>query len=95
MDFYNDFFDWWYVLVILILYIPLLVTVYFVFIWMSASKEEKITAVNDLPCACWLAILSLCLAEWWLIIYIIWIYKPKDVYTGYQTVEDNPNGYIK
>ena len=83
MDLYNDYLDWWYVAVMMILYLPLLGTVYYTLAWMTASSDDKITAVNDFPCGCWLAILSLCLAELWLIIYIVYLYKHKDVYTGY------------
>ena len=94
MDLYNDYFDWWYVLVLIILYLPLLGTVFYTISWMSGSSDEKISAVNNFPLACWLAIFSLCFAEWWLIIYIVFLYKYKEVFTGYQPYEENPN-YIR
>lgn len=40
MDYYNDYFDWWYVTVMLILYAPLFVTVLLFMMWMAAKDEE-------------------------------------------------------
>ena len=83
MEFYNDYFDWWYVAVLIILYTPLLIAVYFFLMWLSASKRDKVTAIDKLPLACWLIITSLVLTELWLIIYIVYLYKYQEVYTGF------------
>ena len=95
MELYNDYFDWWYVLILMIFYIPLIITVYYNLVWIQASKEDKIKAVNNLPCGCWLAIISITLAELWLIIYIVFFYKFHDVYTGFQPVQENPNYVVQ
>ena len=76
----NEYFDWWYVTVMLVLWLPLAVAALLFFNYFLCADTEA--ARNNLPLACWLAIASLILTSLWTCIYICCFYKYDHVYTG-------------
>ena len=81
-QFLNVYFAWWYTAILLLLYIPLYIAVYFFwrFIYWKEYKESKVNR-GRLVLACILAIVSLILGLVWCIIFITQIYKEEQVYT--------------
>jgi cytochrome bd-type quinol oxidase subunit 1 len=88
----NEYFEWWYVTIMLVLYIPLFVAAILFFNFFFC-KREKESHRKRLVLACWLAIISLVLTMIWTLVYICCLYKYEFVYTGSRPW--NEDQYIK
>merc|ERR1711959_385520 len=75
----NEYDDWWYVLVGLVLLIPMLIGCCF-FIVFYASETD--TTRSTIKVACMLTIISVTLLAVWNTCYFYYLYKYPDVYTG-------------
>ena len=91
-DYMNEYFDWWYVTIMLALYIPLFVAVILFFNFFFCKKEQE-SHRKKLVLACWLAVISLALTMIWTLVYICTLYKYEFVYTGSRPW--NEDQYIK
>lgn len=87
----NEYFDWWYVTIMLVLYIPLFVGAVMFFNYFFCANTEGHR--KNLTLALWLAIISLVLTTIWMCIYICCFYKYEKVYTGSHPW--NEDQYIK
>lgn len=83
----NEYDDWWYVLVGLVLLIPHIVACCF-FIVFFASETD--TTRSTLKVGCMLVIISVTLLAVWNTVYFHYLYKYPDVYTG-----SPDTGYLK
>ena len=94
-DYYNSYFDSWYVTILVLCYVPLLAAAIMFLSWLSSSPESQHQELKRLPCAAILAIISILLAQVTLVVYILKFYKYDYVYTGYQPWDENDAKYIK
>ena len=94
-DFYNSYFERWYVITLVFCYVPLFTAAIIFLAWLCASKENQEQDLKRLPCASILAIISILLAQVALVVYILKFYKYDYVYTGYQPWDENDAKYIK
>ena len=91
-DFMNEYFDWWYVVIMLILYIPLFVAVILLFNFFFCKRDTE-GHRKKLVLAMWLAVISIALTTVWTCIYICCFYKYEFVYTGSHPWDEDQ--YIK
>ena len=77
--FMNKYFDWWFTLITLLLYIPLAISTYLFFKYFAGDQEE---ARGGLFMACILAMVSIFLSGTWIVIYFLFIYPEDVVYTA-------------
>ena len=91
-DFMNEYFDRWYVVIMLILYIPLFAAVILIFNFFFCKRDTE-GHRKKLVLAMWLAVLSIALTVIWTCIYICCLYKYEFVYTGSHPW--NEDQYIK
>jgi hypothetical protein len=94
-DFYNSYFDRWYVITLIFCYVPLFFAAIFFLSWLAASSKNQHQDLKRLPSASILAIISILLAQVTLVVYIMKFYKYDYVYTGYQPWDENDAKYIK
>lgn len=77
----NENFDWWYVLIGVLLLVPLFIGVGFIIYWMA---EESNSTRARLTTACILTIISVLLLAFWNCIYIVYVYKQPEILTEVQ-----------
>jgi hypothetical protein len=75
----NESYDWWYVLVGVILLVPFFIGVTFFITFFSNDTDNS---RSRLFVACQFVIISSCLLAIWNVCYILWMYKQADVLTG-------------
>lgn len=75
----NDSYDWWYVLVGVILLVPYFIGVTFFITFFSNDTDNS---RSRLFVACQFVIISSCLLAIWNVCYILWCYKHPEVLTG-------------
>ncbi len=83
----NEYIDWWYVLVGILLLAPLVVGVSFFVVFFASDNEDSRAR---LFVSCQLTIISVTLVAVWNLIYFHYYYKSDAVYTG-----TSDSGYIK
>ena len=89
----NEYFDWWYVTIMLVLWLPLAVAALLFFNFFLCGDGNTEGSRRKLTLACWLAIISIVLTEVWTCIYICCLYKHEHVYTGSHPWDEDQ--YIK
>lgn len=77
--FLNDYIHWWYTLVLLILYIPLLLAASFTISWFTQDTKTTRALMYT---ATLLALISFCCVALWDIIYFVWLYKRDSFMAG-------------
>ena len=82
-NYYNEYFDWWFVTAMIAIYTPLFVSVILFLIYLSSTVESQKSDLKWLKLASWIAIAVLILGFIWLTIYICFLYKYEFVYTGF------------
>lgn len=75
----NESYDWWYVLIGVLLLIPYFIGVTFFITFFSNDTDSS---RSRLWVACQMVIISVCLLATWNVCYILWCYKHADVLTG-------------
>lgn len=75
----NDSYDWWYVLVGVVLLVPYFIGVTFFITFFSNDTDNS---RSRLFVACQFVIISSCLLAIWNVCYILWCYKHPEVLTG-------------
>jgi hypothetical protein len=75
----NESYDWWYVLVGVILLVPYFIGVTFFITFFSNDTDNS---RSRLFVACQFVIISSCLLAIWNVCYILWCYKHPEVLTG-------------
>jgi hypothetical protein len=75
----NDSYDWWYVLVGVLLLVPYFIGVTFFITFFSNDTNNS---RSRLFVACQFVIISSCLLAIWNVCYILWCYKHTEVLTG-------------
>jgi hypothetical protein len=75
----NESYDWWYVLVGVLLLVPYFIGVTFFITFFSNDTNNS---RSRLFVACQFVIISSCLLAIWNVCYILWCYKHTDVLTG-------------
>lgn len=75
----NESYDWWYVLVGVVLLVPFFIGVTFFITFFSNDTDNS---RSRLFVACQFVIISSCLLAVWNVCYILWFYKHSDVLTG-------------
>ena len=74
----NDSFDWWYVLVAVLLLVPFFIGVGFNIFWMA---EDVNSTRARLWVSCAFTIISVVLLAFWNCIYIVYLFKEKEIRT--------------
>lgn len=82
----NEYIDWWFPTVVLLLLIPLVIGTCF---YVNFFTKDKKSSRGKLGPACQLAIISLALVAVWNLVYFVWLYK-KDKDTVYQGMNEGP-----
>ena len=75
----NESYDWWYVLVGVLLLVPYFIGVTFFITFFSNDTDNS---RSRLFVACQFVIISSCLLAIWNVCYILWCYKHAEVLTG-------------
>ena len=83
----NEYIDWWYVLVAVVLLVPLIIGVTFFVVFFSSDNEDSRAR---LFVACQLAIISVTLVAVWNTVYFHFWYKNDAVFTG-----TSDTGYLR
>mgnify|MGYP006126264227 CR=1 FL=1 len=94
-DFYNDYFEWWYVAGMIAIYSPLFVSVCIFMVYLSSTIESQKSDLTWLILGSWIAIGVLTAGFIWLVIYICFLYKYDFVYTGFEHYNRSNSRYIK
>jgi hypothetical protein len=82
----NDYVHWYFPVVLLVLYIPLIIgSAFFVNFFTKDTQSSR----GKLFVSCQFGIISTALACVWIICYYVWIYKQDTVYSGMGDPKDN------
>ena len=82
----NEYVHWYYPVVLLVLYIPLIIGSSFFIVFFSKDTQSS---RGKLFVACQFGIISTALACVWILSYYVWIYKGDAVYSGMGNPSDN------
>lgn len=82
----NEYVHWYYPVVLLLLYIPLIIGSSFFIVFFTKDTQAS---RGKLFVACQFGIISTALACVWIVSYYVWIYKQDTVYSGMGDPSDN------
>lgn len=82
----NDYVHWYFPVVLLVLYIPMIIGSSFFVVFFSKDTQSS---RGKLFVACQFGIISTALACVWILCYYVWIYKSDTVYSGMGDPKDN------
>jgi hypothetical protein len=82
----NDYIHWYFPVVLLALYIPMIIGSSFFVVFFSKDTQSS---RGKLFVACQFGIISSALACIWILCYYVWIYKSDTVYSGMGAPSDN------